>query len=63
MRCNDAYLIDPNDYLDTFLGAKGSGKICQMDLNKILLNRMRNGWSKQDYMQDFYCEIITFKKM
>ena len=23
---------------------------------------MTNGWSRQGYMQDFYFEVITFKK-
>ena len=31
-------------------------------MNGIFLNSMPNSWSKQAYVQGFYCESITFKK-
>ena len=37
-------------------------KIDVNKLNEILLNSMPNSWSKQAYMQGFYCESIGFKK-
>ena len=33
-----------------------------MELNAILLNSMPNIWSKQEYIQGFYCKSITFNK-
>ena len=44
------YLIDLNDYLDSFPGAKFSDKIGVTELNKILVNIMPNIWSKQAYV-------------
>ena len=37
-------------------------KISVTKLNEILLNSMPNIWSRQAYVQGFYCESITFKK-
>ena len=53
-------LIDLNDYLVSFLGVNLTYKIRVTELNEILLNSMHNICSKQDYVQGFYCESITF---
>ena len=55
-----ARLIDLNEYLFAFPGAKASDKIGETELNEILLISIPNGWSKQAYMQGFYYEAITF---
>ena len=44
-----------------FMGLNASDKIAQMELNKIISNIMKNGWSKKEYFQGFDCETITFK--
>ena len=41
-----ARLIDLNEQLSTFPGAKESDNISEMELNQILLNSIPNGWSK-----------------
>ena len=51
-----------NEYLASFLGTNLDGKIGITELNDILLNSMPNRWSKQDYVQGFYCKYISFKK-
>ena len=56
-----ARLIDLNKYLAAFPGAKASDNIGEMEINGILLKSMPNGWSKQAYVQGFYCETITLK--
>ena len=56
-----ARLIDINEYFISFPGATLSDKIGITELNEILLNSMHNSWSKQAYVQGFYCEYITFK--
>ena len=55
------YLIDLNDYLDNIQGEKASDKIGDTEINKIILNILQSVWSKQEYMQGFYCETITKK--
>ena len=62
VRLYNACLIDINEYLATFLGEKSSDKICEAELNEILLNSMPNGWTSQGYWQGFDCETITLKK-
>ena len=52
-------LIDLNEYLYEYPGAKAIDKIGDMELDEILLNSIANGWSKQAYWQDLYCETIT----
>ena len=54
-------MIDINEYLDVFYGAKASNKICEMESNEILLNSMPKIWSRQTYVQGFYCESTTLK--
>ena len=54
-------MIDINEYLFVLPGAKASDKICEMELNAILLNSTPNIWSRQAYVQGFDCESITFK--
>ena len=53
-------LIGLNDYLAAFLGAKVIRNIGEMALNEIPLEITSNGWSKQAYVQSFYCENVTF---
>ena len=55
-------LIDFNEYLALFPGDNLYDKIGGAELNEILFNRMPNNWSKQAYVQGFYCESISFKK-
>ena len=50
MRRYAAYLIDINDYLDDFPGAKAGDKIGERDINEIILNSMPNG-----------CSVLTVK--
>ena len=40
-------MIDHNDYLGVFTGAKKSDKLCMMDLTEILFSVMPNIWNKQ----------------
>ena len=44
-----------------FPGTKISDKICVTELNKNLLKSTSNIWSKQTYLQEFYCESIAFE--
>ena len=43
-------------------GAKASDKIGDTEFNNLFLNIIPNLWSKQAYVQVFYCEYITFEK-
>ena len=38
-------------------------KKCNMELNKIILSNITNGWSKKVYVKGFDCEKITFKNL
>ena len=40
-------------------GAKASDKICETELNEMLLNSMPNSWIRQAYVQGFNCKNIT----
>ena len=55
------HLIDFNEYLDSFPGDNLYDKIGVTEMNEILFNCMPNSWSKQSYVQGFYCESILFK--
>ena len=57
-----ARLINLNKYLASFPEATLTVKISVIEWNKIILNSMRNSWSKQAYVQLFYYESITFWK-
>ena len=57
-----ARLIDLNEYLASFPGAKMTDKIGVTELNEGFLDSMPNSWSKQAYVQVFDCKYITFKK-
>ena len=57
-----ARLIDLNEYLASFSGATMADKMGVIELNEILLNSMSHSCSKQAYLQEFYCETISFKK-
>ena len=57
-----ARLIDLNEYFVPFPGATFNDKIGVTELKKILLNSMPTIWSIKAYIQNFYCEYITFKK-
>ena len=50
------------EYLASFLEVTLSDKIDVTELNYILLNGMRNIWSKQSYVQGFGCRSISFKE-
>ena len=55
-------LIDLNEYLTSFPGAKTYRKIVMIELNENLLNSMTHSWVKQARVQGFYCESITFTR-
>ena len=57
-----AHLIELDEYLASFPGANFSDNIVVTESNEILLNSLPNNWSKQDYVQVFDAEYITFKK-
>ena len=42
-----ARMIYINEYLDVLPGARASEKICETELNEILLKIMPNSWSNQ----------------
>ena len=56
-------MIDLNDYLYVFHGAKASYKICETELHGNLFNSMPNIWIRQAYAQGFYCKNITKKSV
>ena len=55
-------LIDLNEYLSSFPGATFSESFVVTELKEILLNSMPNICSKQECVQDFDCESISFLK-
>ena len=57
-----ARLIELNNFLSLFPGAKLTEKIKVAKINEILLNSMPNSWSKQAHVQGFYCKSVNFKK-
>ena len=61
VRRQAAPMIKLTKYLAVFPGAKSSDKICEMELDYILLNSMPKIWNRQLYVQSFDCESITFK--
>ena len=50
---------DLNEYLAVFPGEKASDKICETELNEIVLNSMPTRYIRQAYVQGFYFESIT----
>ena len=56
-------MIGINDYLHVFPGTKDIDIFCETELNEILFNSMPNIWIRQVYVQGFYCETITLKKL
>ena len=56
-----ACMIDINNYLAVFPGAKASNKICETVFNGIILNSRPNRWIRQEYVQGFYFESINLK--
>ena len=56
------YIIDLNEYLTAFTGAKASDEIGETKLNTILLNSMPNGQSQHGYTQGFDFKSIDFLK-
>ena len=60
VRLYTARLIDLNECSDSLPGANLADKIYVTELNKTILNRMPNSWSKQSYVQGFDCESISF---
>ena len=59
-RRSAARMNNLNEYLSILPRAKTSDKICDTELNELLLNSMTNSWSRQAYVQGFDCETITF---
>ena len=45
-----AHMIKINQYLAALPGEKAMDKICEMEFNDILLNRMPNRWIRKEYM-------------
>ena len=62
LRHYEALLIDLNDYLTSLSVDIFSDKIGVTELKLFLLNSAHNSWSKQAFVQGFYCEYISFKK-
>ena len=56
-----ACLVEINKHLAMFRGAKAGDKICEIELNEILLNSIPNSCIKHAYVQGFCFECITFK--
>ena len=54
-----AYLIDNNEYLSTFHGAKASDKIDNMELIEIFLNSAPNSCIRRVYFQGFRRKYIA----
>ena len=61
-RYND-HKIYLSKYLSVFYGSKEGDKICEKELNEILLNCMPNIWIRQTYVQGFDCGTITLKQI
>ena len=53
-------LIYLNGYLDYITEVTMTDKIGGTKINEILLNIIPDSWSKQSYIQGFYCESISF---
>ena len=53
-------LKDLNEFLASFIGANMADNMGITELDNISLNSMTNSWSKQAYVQGFYCETIYF---
>ena len=58
VRCYSCCLIYPNEYLDALPGAKANENTSAIELNKILLKSITNGWSHEDYVHSFDCETV-----
>ena len=43
-------MIDINDFMSVFHGAKEGGKFCETELNEILFNSIPNSCSRQAYV-------------
>ena len=56
--CYSDCLIDINGYLDALPGAKANENTSAIELNKILLKSITNGWSHEDYVHSFDCETV-----
>ena len=54
-------MIGINEYLSVLPGVKASDKICETQLNEILLSRIPNICIRQAYMQELDCETITLR--
>ena len=52
-------MIDMNDYLDVFPGAKAGDNIGDTEPNEITLNITTNGRSKKEHVHGFDCGTIT----
>ena len=56
-----AHIIGLNDFSYAFPGAKARNKIGDTELNKIIMNTVKNVLSNKVYMQGFYCGSIFLK--
>ena len=56
-----ALLIDINEYLDVLHGEKAIYNNDEMELNKIFLESIPNGWVKKAYVQGFDCGTIDLR--
>ena len=63
VRRQSDHKIDLHNYLSVLSGSKEGDKICETELNGILLNCMPNIWIRQAYVQGFDCETITLKQI
>ena len=55
-------MIEFNEYLAIFTGSDIDDKICEEKLNEIILHNTPNKWDRQDFMQGFDFETMTFNK-
>ena len=53
-------LTNINEYSAVFMGLNVNNKICDKELNEILLHSMTNGWGEQTFLQGFDFEAVPF---
>ena len=46
-----------------FTGLDATNKIYKVKHNEVLLHIILNGWDKQKFLQGFYFEALSFKKV
>ena len=55
-------VVEINNYLSLFMGSYVGNKICEAELNEILLHIITNGWGGVGFFTGFYCETMPFNK-